>query len=181
VVPTTTPVPEPTAPAPTPTTPAVSPVDAEPTTTATPSPEPAPPTPTPEVLGETTDRALESEQPEPTEPITEDTDLIVLERGAPIPIDIDCDGTVTVSVNGGEATTGPIDTSGLDPGDHDIEVRCDDETVIQITATVFDQNAGAAGTASSASVVIMFVMLVGGVVALTPASGAGALAFTRRR
>jgi hypothetical protein len=159
----------------------VSPAETAPTATPTPSPEPATPTPTPEVLGETTERALETEPPDPTEPITEATDLIVLERGAPIPVDIDCDGTVTVSVNGGEATTGPIDTSGLDPGDHDIEVRCDDEPVISITATVFDQNAGAAGTASSASVVIMFVMLASGVVALTPASGAGALAFARRR
>jgi hypothetical protein len=128
------------------------------------------------VRGQTEEREVEV-----TDPIDVDTTTVIVRRGDIIPVEVDCDGVLEVSVDGeSQLSTEVIDTFDLEVGAHDIRVTCDDEPVVELTATVFDQRGGGTGTAASMTIVLLLVLLAGGITILGPSGGMAAVAAARR-
>lgn len=104
--------------------------------------------------------------------ITDDPDMpdVFVDIGDPIPVDIDCDGTTTIFVNGIEQDrVDQIEPSALGLGDHVIEVRCDDETITEVRAVVFEQDEGAPA-GSNMTVIVMFVVMAVGAFVFAPSA-----------
>jgi hypothetical protein len=147
-----------------------TPVD---TTTTTPDEPAAPSTTLPPADESTpTDTPSTTVPDEPAVVITDDPDTpdVFVDIGDPIPVDIDCDGTTTIFVNGVEQSrVDQIEPSALGLGDHVIEVRCDDETITEVRAVVFEQDEGAPA-GSNMTVIVMFVVMAVGAFVFAPSA-----------
>lgn len=129
----------------------------EPTSTEPPGDEPAPST-------------MPEDPPPPI--ITDDPDTpdVFVDIGDPIPVDINCAGVTTIFVNGIEQDqVDQIEPSALGLGDHVIEVRCDDETITEVRAVVFEQAEGSPA-GSNMTVIVMFVVMAVGAFVFAPSA-----------
>jgi hypothetical protein len=107
----------------------------------------------------------------PVEVISDDgpEDLFVL-IGEPIPVEVDCGGEVVILLDGAaQPGSGQIESSALGIGDHMIEVRCDDATVVQVRAVVYEQDESAPA-GSNMTVIVMFVMMGAGAFLFAPSA-----------
>ncbi|HSL60107.1 MAG TPA: hypothetical protein VK866_19830, partial [Acidimicrobiales bacterium] len=148
--------------------PAATPVPADPN----PDPNPAPP-PDPETEAEAAAPAASpppdpDPEPEPDPVIEADTVAVTVVRGGEVPVRIDCAGTVSVGIAGGERTGGELDTVDLAVGDHVVEVRCDDTTVAEVAVTVVEPLTDRAGPGGAAAALILLVAFTAIVVTASP-------------
>lgn len=158
------------------TTPTAPTTEPSPTTVPTPGttvPEPGQPSEPPATeppSGEPAPSTVPEDPPPPI--ITDDPDTpdVFVDIGDPIPVDIDCAGVTTIFVNGIEQDqVDQIEPSALGLGDHVIEVRCDDETITEVRAVVFEQAEGAPA-GSNMTVIVMFVVMAVGAFVFAPSA-----------
>lgn len=157
----------------TPTAPTIEPSPSTVPTQETTVPDPDQPS-EPPTTGPPADDTTPSTVPEDPPPpiITDDPDTpdVFVDIGDPIPVDIDCDGETIILVNGIEQDrVDQIEPSALGLGDHVIEVRCDDETITEVRAVVFEQAEGAPA-GSNMTVIVMFVVMAVGAFVFAPSA-----------
>ena len=148
-------------------TPSTEPPATEPPATEPPATEP-PSTEPPSSEPPTTDPPSD----EPPVIITEvDTpEEIFVDIGDPIPVDVDCDGELVITVNGvPQERADQIEPSALGLGDHVISVSCDGEEITSVRAVVFEQEESSPAGRNMA-VIVMFVVMASAAFLFAPSA-----------
>ena len=112
---------------------------------------------------------MTSSEPPTTDPPSDDPpaaitevdtpDEIFVDIGDPIPVDVDCDGELVITVNGvPQERVDQIEPSSLGLGDHEITVSCDGEQVTSVRAVVFEQDESSPA-GRNMTVIVMFVVM----------------------